>query len=200
MLTVLVVALALGALSASAAMAHEWKVSGNPVISPTKAESEGTLQFENTTEQYSFQCKFRRKVELEPGGLGEITSITSTSGAKVLKCETKTSSACEKEAEIEALHLPWRTELVTINGELRNKIVKGGGQPEWKITCFLFRIKTPNWCYATTNAGIKNSGSLVEEIYDAKSPHTLCTNDGGEPFVTKGTELLVSTSGGVSAS
>lgn len=201
MLTAVVVVSALGALSVATASAHEWRVGGISVTGPTGAGSEGTLLFENIPEHWSSECEVRRQVTLLPGGLGEVTSIKTKTGAKLMKCPTKTSGGCETEAEIEAVNLPWRTELATISGELRDKIVKIGGEPEWKITCRYFGFKTIDWCKASTNTAVHNSVNLVEEIYDAKSPGGLCQNDGASPaFFVKGMELVYSPSGGVAAS
>lgn len=203
-LTVLIAVLAVGALSASAALANpEWELGGTLLKGIVAAESEGTIALENKTEEYVIQCKVRRKVELgNVLGLGVINSITNTAGAKLMKCETKVSSDCETEAEVEALHLPWGTELTGSAGsEARNRILsKSSEEPEWKITCREFGVKTTNWCSAVTSAGTKNEAAGVLESYDAKSAHGVCTNDGGTPLVTTGEEFLASNAGTIGVS
>lgn len=182
---VLAVALMFGALSASAAMAYEWQLNGAPI---TKAESiswTSKLTFENPTEEETYNCTIAHKGSLTTEGRGEITSVTSSGGAKAISCEiTHAGGLCEKEVEIEALNLPWATELATVNGVLRDKIL---GSPEWKIKCKKIIYTDTNRCGASTNLGPHNLESGVQETYDGFSPVRGC---GSGNLVTRGTETL----------
>ncbi|HEY3830592.1 MAG TPA: hypothetical protein VGL57_15485 [Solirubrobacteraceae bacterium] len=187
--------LALGGLSASAATAYEWQINGAALVKPAAAHWTSTIKFENTAEAYSFSCTIAHKGTLGTGASGEITSITSSGGAKAIPCElTHGSSDCTSAMEIEALGLPWATELATVGGELRNKIA---GSPEWKVRCKgVGGEARTNWCVVSPNAGPHNVTGGVEEIYDSNSPHTTCLDDGGNPFVTRGIEFLSPEGGG----
>jgi hypothetical protein len=187
---VLIVAAAFTALSASAATAHSWRVNGSPLTGNKEVRGTSKLTFENTHEGfYSFSCSISAKGTVSTLGLGEITSITTEAGVKAIPCTIVHSSTyCQSAMEIEALGLPWKTELATLSGELRNSITNAA---EWKVTCKGIAGTLVNYCVASANTGIKNVATGVEEIYDSNSPRTKCFNDGaGTVLITSGTELL----------
>ena len=187
---IVIVAAAFTALSAGAATAHSWRINGSPVAKSKEVVATSKLTFENTHEGfYSFQCSINDKGTVGTLGLGEITSITSEAGAKSISCTIVHSSTyCGSAVEIEALGLPWKTELVTLSGALRNGI---SNSAEWKVTCKGVAGTLVNYCVASPNTGVKNVTTGVEEVYDGSSPSTKCFNDGaGAVFVTTGTELL----------
>lgn len=185
----LVAVLALAALSASAASALEWQVNGSTFSEPIKVSSSSKISFENTYEKYSVTCSVTRKTTLSGGGLGEITSITTSAGAKAIPCEvTGHVGTCYSAVEVEAENLPWSTELATVGGVLRDKVL---GSPEWKVRCKDIEGEgITNWCAATSSVGAHDVSGGVEQIADSDSSHTGCVDDPGDPFVTHGAELL----------
>ncbi|HEY3828022.1 MAG TPA: hypothetical protein VGL57_02385 [Solirubrobacteraceae bacterium] len=189
----LVMTLALGALSASAAMAYEWQINGVGLTKASEVHWTSTLSFENSTEGYAFRCTIAHKGTVSTGGAGEITSVTSSGGAKAIPCElTVHSNDCTSALEIEAVNLPWHTELAAVSGELRDKLT---GSPEIKVLCKgIGGESRSNWCKPST-VGPHNVSGGVEEIYDSNSPHTVCFDDGGAPFVTHGVESLTVSAG-----
>jgi hypothetical protein len=191
--------LACGVLSASAAEAYEWQIGGSPLTKAEAVESTSTVTFENTKEGYEFSCAIARKGTVSTGGKGEITSIASSGGAKAISCTLKHSDAdCESAMEIEAVGLPWATELVAVGGELRDKLT---ATHEWKVKCKeVGGLTRTNSCNATGSVGPHNVNGGVEQIADSDSPRTGCSLDGGEAFVTKGAELLTASAGTLSIS
>lgn len=188
--------LAFGALSASAATAYEWQINGTAVTKATAAHWTSTIKFENTYDGgYAFTCTIVHKGTIDTGGKVEITSIASSGGAKLIPCEVTRASAglCKSAIEVEAVGLPWTTELATVGGVLRSQTA---GSREWKIKCKGPAGETnTDWC-GVTSTGPHNVAGGVEEIYDSNSPHTACFDEGGLSFVASGAELLAPESGG----
>jgi hypothetical protein len=187
----LVAVLALGALSASAAGAYEWQIGGRAIVSPAAVSWTSTIKFENNREGYAFSCTIAHKGTVGAGAKGEITSITSSGGAKAIPCTlTRSSSDCESAMEIEAQGLPWSTELAAVGDEARNKIT---GSHEWKVRCKGILGAITNSCGVSPSLGSHNITTGVEQINDVNSPSTACSLDGGDPFITRGSESLSST-------
>ncbi|HEY3829464.1 MAG TPA: hypothetical protein VGL57_09735 [Solirubrobacteraceae bacterium] len=131
------------------------------------------------------------------GAKGEITSITSSGGAKSIPCTVERSGVCQSNVEVEAQGLPWKTELVVVNGVLRNKYT---AEHQWKVVCkTLGEPKRENECNVSPTVGPHNVSGGVEEINDSSSASTGCFDDrAGDQFITRGTEKLASTAGTVS--
>ena len=186
--------LALGALTASAASAHAWEIKKEPIIENRNVTGTATLQFEEKHIGAQLTCKLTSKGIVKHGGLGEITSITSNTGAKEIPCENNKPLGCSAWT-IEAKILPWKTELATIGGELRNKIFTTTELvgPQWTIRCQGFS----DICEASPNAALKNYSKGVEAIYGAKSPATSCAEAPAGTFTTKGTEDITLNGGEV---
>jgi hypothetical protein len=96
--------------------------------------------------------------------------------------------------EIEAVGLPWATELAAVSGDLRNKFTAAH---EWKVKCKeAGGSARTNWCGVPGSTGPHNLSTRVEEIYDSGSPtHTSCSGDSNGHFATEGSEILSSSSG-----
>ena len=186
--------LVLGAVSAGGATAHTWKQSGIPLTQPVSVSWTSKLLFEDTYHDFSYECTLAHKGTVGAGALGEIASITSTSGAKVIPCTVVNGGPGQfRTVEVEAYHLPWKTELVTLGGELRD-LVSGGG---WLIKASGLLGKETDQCASSkgTNTAMKNFGLGVEAIYDENSPATECTNTSGNKFKTSGVEDIIASAG-----
>jgi hypothetical protein len=189
----LVAALALACVVATSATAYEWKRDGNALSTALTLTGESTLTFENY-DGSRYSCTIVRKGKVGPGAVGEVTSVTSKSGAKAIPCTVlKQGTECASNVEIEAVssELPWHTE---ISSESRNLLT---GQDEWKISC-----KGPaneaatNWCVVPFSTGLINVRGGVEQVYDGISPHTGCLY--GHNFVMTGSEQLKAAEGTLS--
>jgi hypothetical protein len=187
----LVAMLAFGALSVSAADAFEWQVEGASLTNPVAVSATSTITFANTDEGYEFKCTIARKGMAGVGAKGEITSITSSGGAKAIPCELIHSSGdCSSAMEIEAVGLPWATEIVAVEGQPRNKLA---ATQVWKVRCKgIGGEARSNVCDVPATAGLHNNSKGVEQADDSLSAHTACSLDSGDPFVTTGSELLSS--------
>lgn len=196
----LVAVLALSAFTASIAGAYEWQISGGALTKPAEVSGTSTITFKNLAEGYAFRCAIVDKGTVGPGAKGEITSIASSGGAKSIPCELTSSSVdCESAMEIEAVGLPWTTELAGVNGDLRNKLTAAH---EWKVKCKeAGGVARSNLCGVPGSTGPHNLTTSVEEIYDSSSPtHTSCFDDSAGEFVAEGAEILSTTAGALQVS
>lgn len=162
------VVFALTALSASAATAHEWQMRGEGLTKSTNVTQNATLLFEDTALGAAFRCTVEEKGTIGVAGAGQIASIKQVSCASVSLCEGATT-------KIEALKLPWNTELVTFEGGLGNHITTSS--PEWKWQCKMdgeTRIET---CLAAPTMTVKNVAPNVEETVSARTGYS-CDNGG----------------------
>lgn len=190
------VLLALGALTATAASAHAWENKKAPITEPHNVIGTATLSFEDKWRADKFTCKITSKATVKPGAIGEITGIASKTGAKEIPCEAHESPGCST-VTIEAKFLPWKTELATIGGELRDTIKPAGEflTPQWTVRCTGTEGKITETCEASPNTALKNYSAGVEAIYDAKSPATNCSAGPAGTFTTKGTEDITFANG-----
>jgi hypothetical protein len=192
----LVAMLTLGAVSASVAAAYEWQLNGKAISEATAVSWTSTITFENALEEYKYRCTIAYQGTAGPGAKSEITSITSAGGAKAISCESLHNSVdCESAVEVEALGLPWTSELGKNDGEVRNTLTHA---EEWKVKC---KGSVPtNWCAVSPSTGVHNVSAGVEAIYDSNSPGTACFENGGTSLYTRGYEVPKPTSGTLSVS
>ena len=191
----LVAMLMLGAVSASGAVAYEWQFNGSAITEAKSVSWTSTIKFENEAEHYTLHCAIVHKGTVGPGAKSEITSITSTGGAQAIPCELSPSStACESGAEIEALGLPWTSELGKTGSEVRNALTKSE-KDEWKIKC---KGSVPtNWCAVSPSTAVYNVNAGVEEIYE-ETRGTKCFETGGTSLYTSGREVPIASGGTLS--
>lgn len=173
--TALAMLIAFGALAAPGALAHEWRKGGLVLTKAAEVEWKSTITLKNTHSDYTLECTMNHKGAVGPLAHSEITSITGEHGEKKIPCRVVTpGGVCSQSAEIEALHLPWASELATIGGELRNQLTKSIAVPEWKLYCEASDEKFIDYCSVSPNTAMHNFSKGVEEIYDGKSPETDC--------------------------
>jgi hypothetical protein len=193
----LVAMLTLGVVSTSVAAAYEWQLNGKAITEATAVSWTSTITFENALEEYKYRCTMAYKGTVGPGAKSEITSITSTGGAKVISCESLQKSVdCESAVEIEAVGLPWASEVGKSDGEVRNTLTNH--EKEWKIKC---KGSVPtNWCAVSPSTGVHTDSVGVETIYDSNSPGTACFENGGTSLYTRGSGVPKPASGTLSIS
>ena len=178
----LVALLAFGASSASAAKPGTWKVGGAEVLSAKPFYASGTIEIQENYYGNTFKCPFVQEGAVGPGAAGEIT------GKKVFNCTTGNRAPCNGSVELEAVNLPWKTELVTVAGLLRDKIKNGGsGTPQWMLKCKGSSGETYNsYCTgAETSLGVRGYSEGVKATFDNESAHGTCER-GVETLVFSG--------------
>jgi hypothetical protein len=173
------VVFALVALTATAATAHEWRLKGAPLTKSVKFSQTATYTFKDLTIGAEFICEVEEKGTVGPGAAGQITSVKEVSCADKALCKTTPT--------IEAVRLPWNTELTTFEGGVGNHITSK--EPEWKWKCEIvgFDILT-EYCEVAPTMKVTNlaEGDVEESISDET---TSCFNGPGR-FHTHGGGLL----------
>lgn len=185
-------------VSASALAAHEWLLNGKPITTAVKINSKsvGSLLLEDLHASggaVAIVCEGTDKGTVGPGAKDEVTSITATN------CTFEKNGQCEanKGVTANALHLPWKTTLELVSGELRDVIMGTGGEPGWNVECTVFGVfKIQDECTALSSTGIKNDSTGVLAKFDSKTPLANCTNGGANAGMVEGTDLNENPTGG----
>src|ERR1700691_3429052 len=75
-------------------------------------------------------------------------------------------ASCESKSTLEALHLPWRSELVAVEGTTR-EVLKGSGhgEPGYKLTCEVFGAYIPEECTGSPVLTTTNGASGVTATF-----------------------------------
>jgi hypothetical protein len=130
MMVPIVGALVLCSGASALASTTVWKVNGSPVLSSHAVSAKGSIELEMTgSVRNDIKCEDTQKGSVSAKGAGEITSFTITS------CVNK--SECPAPSTIEVLHLPWHTELTTVEGNVIDQLVgtKGFAGPVVRLNC-----------------------------------------------------------------
>jgi hypothetical protein len=189
-LIVFVASLALCAVMCSTALATpEWEVKGSPVTEnvTVKTKEVGEFQMEDTKGSFgspsTIQCTGSGEGTVGPEGKGKITATSITGCIGVRACEPTGVT-------VTALHLPWNTQLVETESEIRDKISSGGsGAPGWLVECLVAGITVKDECTGETTVEINDTSSGVDLNSDAKSARGSCTLGGANTGVMAGTSL-----------
>ncbi len=178
--------LAAGALQAAGASATGWKLNGSPLTEQKPYTAKGTVEFEEQFNKNNYTCSFSQEGTVGPGGAGTIT------GKKIYTCTHVSGSQCESAIELEALHLPWKTQLVTVNGLPRDEIKNGGsGEPRWMVKCNGIHGKIEEECTgAATTTGMLNVAAGVKAVFDGESSRGSCAFGGSNTLVLRGSETI----------
>ena len=195
LIATMVAMLAFASLSTAAATAHEWQVKKQKLIQSVKVTSKSFMWLATVGEKYG--CEFQEEGTVGPGAVGAITGVTTRGLTKskniVCNKEIELGEYCEKvyppEVKVEAIGLPWDTELVTVEGQLSNKIVSPA-KPEWKFTCKSGKGTFTNECPVVLTATVKNG---LEGAVEHDSGVVACSNTGRAE--TEGEGLLQTIAG-----
>ncbi|HUA73936.1 MAG TPA: hypothetical protein VL988_04190 [Solirubrobacteraceae bacterium] len=156
---------------------------------PRAASSEGTLKLADTKTGLAVQCTV---VKAGTVGTEENASLGEVKEVKASGCKT-TKGTCA-EPTVEAVNLPWKTELALVGEEKREKLKSAVKSPGWKVLCAKVATDT---CEGATSVKLTNKETFVEEEYEAKSEQPICTGGGkGELF---GAGKLKATEAGIAS-
>lgn len=195
MLSVVAAALALGTVAATAASAeaHEWRINGSEVKSPTTVTGSGQLELEdrNARPGNKVTCSVSDKGSVTTKGEGSVTEVKLTSCSSPEFCEAGTVTAS-------AVGLPWKTTLITRNEEVWNEVRESGaGQVgvSWKCVTVL-KTQYSDKCTVSYQLGslLQESTGVDEvikdEIFGNGSPLLNCELGGtGQGFLRTGNHI-----------
>jgi hypothetical protein len=199
-LAALTTILALAAAAPASSYAHSWELNGVPLTRSVVFTGTGEWKFGETALQQTFNCPVLQSGTVGPGALGQITSVGEGTN-HVLSCSsTGRRDECGGAVHVEALNLPWHTELATVNGKL-SYVVLGGGvnPPEWKFKCAnetLFHYKER--CEATSTASAFDETGGVGTELPSSGREVTCLESSAK-LTTEGTLLMKASAGGTLA-
>ena len=190
----LVAVFAFAAISVASAGATEWLLEGLPITSPDSVNSELIgfilLQDHGAFTEPALLCGGTDEGTVGPGAVDTETVITVTS------CVAD-SGEC-KNPIVKAIDLPWKTELVLIGAEIRDKITAGGkGEPGYETTCETFIGTLHDTCKTELGSAkfVKNVVGGVELEFDAASEPSNCSLGGAKSGLIVGIYLILALTG-----
>jgi hypothetical protein len=158
------------------------------VATATEATAEGTLEFEDSKTSLGAV-----RISCKVSGTGKIGPESSDSIEKMVASSCKVVKGTCGSPTVEAVHLPWATELSEPSGAVRDNFKSSGaGLPGWKTTCTVI-IKVTDTCEGEMSAAMTNNVTegLVEAIFDKVSPKAACSQSKESTGSVEGTLKIV---------
>jgi hypothetical protein len=158
-----------------------WSVGGASVLEPLGITESGKIKL--TSGSASTECEDSAGGSAFPFATGEVVSVTIT------KCSTGgwlEGRTCESGSEtVEATNLPWRAELVTIEGATREVLTgEGKGTPAFKWKCKVSGHSEEIKCEGAVSVTVTNGPSGVTAAFIASEKLGLCTLEGSQSIET----------------
>ncbi len=187
-----VAVLALGAVAAAGASALEWLLNGKPITATTTVKLTGELLLKDDTEKVAVKCSGHDEGTVGPGAADEVTKITGLSGELNAPCTVEEGSLCES-ATAMAVNLPWATELVTVEGAIRDLITTANAG--WAVTCETIIGPVVDTCEGMTSTAMENVTGGVLATFDAisKENPAECSRPKAKVGLVTGTNLIKNT-------
>ncbi|HEV3319690.1 MAG TPA: S53 family peptidase [Solirubrobacteraceae bacterium] len=175
-----------GTIAVSGGPRHFWLKSGQEAESAVAVEPK-FASFRVTDakggtfgERVTVECEVGAIGTVGPGASGAVSSWTAS------KCVPKNGTCLH--SSVEALGLPWYSELISVEGTLRDVIASGGkGLPGYKIKC---EGESADECVGNTTMAAENHPEGVTTIFDSRSEKLTCTHGGAGAGSLEGTTTL----------
>ena len=147
-----------GKLSAETEVQPLWLINGSPVTGSSAIKWKGTITLSDTLSfgKVAVTCEDTGSGSATAASAGEQTSWT------ISKCTP--AAHCESAASIEAVHLPWHTELFVDEGTLGNMPMTGSGIPGFKLKCKALGETIADEC-AVPASTVTNTKSGVSSVF-----------------------------------
>jgi hypothetical protein len=171
-----------------------WLQAGATLTKAQATKSTGTVTLTDEGAGMTFECEGTSEGFAGPGSLGEVTKWTAS---KCTELSSKTSCEKGKPVTLAAVHLPWRSELATVEGVTRDVLSEDGkGAPGYEFKCTVAGIyKVTDLCTATQlDTAMTNVTGGVDAVFDGEK--LKCSVGGAGTGKLEGTQLLEATSGG----
>jgi hypothetical protein len=174
-----------------------WRQAGVELSKSVGTKSKGAVKLTDEATSLSVECEATGEGSVGSGSAGEATEWTAS------KCTLlATGGVCEKGKAVgmTAVHLPWRSELVRLEGLVegtRDIIASGGkGAPGFDIKCTVGGIyKVADECTAThLETAMTDVTGGVDAAFDGEKLN--CSVGGAGKGKLEGTQLVEAISGG----
>jgi hypothetical protein len=187
--------LAFSAVAAASAFAEsEWLIDGAVVTAATQSLSEGELLLCDDKGGLSGQkvcvhCSGLDVGTVGPGKADKVTEITNLAGTSKDITDCTNDENCPAPILVEAVHLPWTTEVILSGTTFRDLIGPGtGGEPGYTVSCF----GVSDTCTGHTSTLLENKvaeNDVLALFEPAVEPGT-CTRGGAGQGLVEGDILL----------
>ena len=109
-------------------LSAEWRLDGALFTESVATGWKGKIKLSEPENNTVVECENTAEGSVTPGVAGEITKWPKSTCVGV--------KTCENGSTVEALNLPWHTELVTVEGVTREVLTgTGHGEPGYKLAC-----------------------------------------------------------------
>jgi hypothetical protein len=156
-----------GTLSTEQEEPPVWLDSGAQIAKGEAVSWKGTITLSDYTASYG---NIAVKCEDTGSGLAGSFSAGETTSWTMSGCSSVSGSACTSEASMEALDVPWRTELFTSEGAVHDLAAENGkGKPGFKFKCKTVAGIVTDECRMIPTPTITNiTGGVTEAFNDEK--------------------------------
>jgi hypothetical protein len=210
-LAVFAVALAFSAVAASAASAttwewytnkdaSEWQQSGAKLSEAVATKSKGKVTIYDAKLKGGVECEGAGEGSAGPGAVDRQSTLALSGcvNSKIINSKGKElPNFCTKINKVEAVGLPWHTELAEVEGSLHDVIVSEGTKaPGVMFECIVTGTTRKDTCTAKTlNATVSNATGGVDATFDDEKLE--CSEDkaGNEEGMLISTQLVEATKG-----
>jgi hypothetical protein len=178
---------------ASAATAS-WVLNGRPLSESVATTWSGKVVVTDSgaSQQESVECTEKGEGSVGAGAAGELTKLALSECATIKGCGATGITA-------EPVNLPWHTELVSVEGASRDRLVSGGkGTPGIKVECKVLGVKIPDTCSGTLGATTSNTSEGITATFSASEKLT-CSIGGTNSGSLGGSQKIATTGGVLSA-
>jgi hypothetical protein len=182
----------------NASAAPQWTLNNGPISASISTTGTGTLELTDTNgflgKTVVVKCTGTMTGMAGPGPAGTTKTVTVSSCVTV-------SGVCGSPSA-SAIDLPWKTELSTIEGDVRDTIkADGTGAPGYTIKCTIFGSTITDTCTSERGQPLVdlNTGP-VPVTFEAESGTADCTLGGPNAGHVRGTVKVSAKSGTLTAS
>ncbi|MGN6373597.1 MAG: hypothetical protein ACTHM1_11525 [Solirubrobacteraceae bacterium] len=181
--------LAFSALAVASAGATQWLFKNEAIKTAHASNSTGTIDLIKAGGSLGagdVKCKGEFVGTVGPGAADEITEVVNGTEKNLVQCE-RVSGFCFSPV-MHALKLPWKTELVLVEGVTWDKIIGG----EYEFSCVIGNVACKG---EEKTKFLKNTASGAEFGFEGEASGVGTCSDGGTSTISgKGTSLGVTVS------
>ncbi len=180
---------AVNATEAAKISEAEWRLGGVALTESTATSWKGKLKLGESETGEAVECEDTAEGSAVPTDVGEVTKWTSSKCVSLKICESSGIT-------MEAVHLPWHAEVITIEGATRYVLTSGGhGEPGYKMGCKVLGLVVTSECTASTLSTSTTNGSSGLTATFLASEKLAC-NGKARVGTLEGTQTITASKGG----
>ncbi len=180
---------AVNATEAAKLSEAEWRLGGVALTESQATSWKGKLKLGESETGEAVECEDTAEGSAVPTDVGEVTKWTSSKCVSLKICESSGIT-------VEAVHLPWHAEVITIEGATHYVLTSGGhGEPGYKMGCKVLGVAVTSECTASTLSTSTTNGSSGLTATFLASEKLTC-NGAARVGTLEGTQTITASKGG----